>query len=193
MDSPASASQTPCSAGTWQNQSGQPSCMDADPGYYAGYECVHHPDSLLCGTLLGAGNVYRRFFWGHYVPNNASTSQTPADPGHYVEANASASQTPCSAGTWQNRTPGYRGYEYVHHPDSLLCWDLPAFLAGQGNVYRRFFGEHTSRTAMLPPHRLSRPRGHYVDNDLHSQTPCSTGTWQTSPTLVHRGPRILRG
>ena len=78
---------------------------------------------------------------GHYVLNNASTSQTPADLA-LRDSNASASQAPCSAGTWQNQTarrPAWtrtRGTTWTnastsqiacspgsYNPFSGICWN----------------------------------------------------------------------
>ncbi|MEE3113728.1 MAG: endonuclease, partial [Candidatus Thermoplasmatota archaeon] len=112
-------SQTPCAPGTWQNQSGQASCIDADAGYYAAGNASTFQTACLPGNYQpSAGQTSCiEAAAGHFVLYYNSTSQTEcpsgtyqpsagqsyctqADVGYYVGSNASTSQTPCAPGTW---------------------------------------------------------------------------------------------
>ncbi|MBR17859.1 MAG: hypothetical protein CMA87_02750, partial [Euryarchaeota archaeon] len=113
---------TACAPGTWQNQTGQTSCIDADAGHFVSssgstdqahcYPGTYQPDPGQASCMNATA--------GHYVDTNGSASQTPcslgtynpsngsnssvacmnATAGHYVDTNGSASQTPCAAGTY---------------------------------------------------------------------------------------------
>ena len=170
VDSSASASRTPCSAGTTARSRIRSStaCLDADPGYYVDYERIRQPGSLLRGdvaepvrsTLVhGRGSRILRGLARVRKPDSllcwdlqpavrirSSTACMDADPGYYVDSSASASQTPCSAGTY--------------NPQS---------------------GSNSSTAC------LDADPGYYVDtNASASQAPCSAGTWQNqSVNLVH--------
>ena len=114
-------SRLPCSAGTWQNQSGQPSCMDADPGYYV------DTNASIIQTPCSAGT------WQN---QSGQPSCMDADPGYYVDSGASPTQSPCPSGTYNpqsgsivygvpGRGPGVlRGLARVRKPDSLLRGDV---------------------------------------------------------------------
>ena len=118
-----STSQTPCPQGTWQNQTGQASCIDASPGYYSPSNGSTFQTACLPGTYQPSSGQTSCIdaSVGHFVLYYNSTSQTPctpgtyqpntgqsfcinASPGYYVNTSASTSQIECDNGTWQNQT-----------------------------------------------------------------------------------------
>lgn len=82
---PGATSQTPCSAGTYQPNSGSTSCLFAPAGTFVSTTAATSP------TLCSAGT---------YQPSTGQTSCINASPGFIVPAPGASSQVQCPAGTY---------------------------------------------------------------------------------------------
>ena len=86
MPSPASSRQSPCIAGTFQNQTRQVSCIEADPGNYVPQDASS--SQTACSP-------------GQYQPSPGQSICFSADPGYFTAEESSPSQEACQPGTYQ--------------------------------------------------------------------------------------------
>jgi hypothetical protein len=164
---------TPCSPGTWQDQTGSTSCNLASPGHYvygsgatsqnactAGY---YQPNSGQTGCIIASS--------GYFVAYPASTSQTAAGPGHYVNGTGATAQTACTVGTYQPSSaqstcfaanPGYY-VPVTGQANQTIC---------NGGTYQPNSGQREC---------IDADPGHYVPTQgATNQTECALGTYQPS-------------
>ena len=89
MELSGQSSQTPCPPGTYQNRTGQTSCLDADTGHIAGSSGSRNQTACEPGT---------------YQDQTGQSSCIEADPGYFVGPSGSTNQTACESGTYQDQT-----------------------------------------------------------------------------------------
>ncbi|QQS31614.1 MAG: carboxypeptidase regulatory-like domain-containing protein [Acidobacteriota bacterium] len=113
-------SQTPCSAGTYQPNSGSTSCLFAPAGTFVSTTAATSPTLCSAGTfqpnvgqasciLAPAGTFVSttgataptQCPSGRYQPNTGQTSCILASPGNFVATSGATSQTQCPVGTFQ--------------------------------------------------------------------------------------------
>ena len=116
VDTPASTSQTPCSAGTFNPNSqadDMSDCTPADTGHYVALQGSIRSKTHAFGSYSSMqGQIACDAASRYYVPNSAADEQLPcsvgtwqssqgstgcdtADPGHYVDSQAASMQTAC--------------------------------------------------------------------------------------------------
>ena len=79
-------SQTPCSAGNYQPNTGATTCLQASPGSFVANPGSANQSACLIGT---------------YQPNSASTTCLQASPGNFVNMPGATAQSACSPGNYQ--------------------------------------------------------------------------------------------
>jgi hypothetical protein len=108
-----------CTAGTYQPNTGQSDCLDADMGYRVAEDGATSQDACDIGQYqaLTGQTTCDDASPGYFVDSTGASAQNPceigsyqsntgqsscidATPGNYVDTPASASQTPCSPGTY---------------------------------------------------------------------------------------------
>ena len=157
--------QTPCTAGTYQDSTGQSHCHEADAGYYVD---VSFGDAQITQTPCPGGT---------YIPTTGSTSPLDclgADPGHYVDASAGpgqSNQIPCPAGSYQTLT----GQTSCDEADAGFYVELIAQSTQTPcptGTYNPDYGSANSSACK------NADVGYYVELIAQStQTPCPTGTY----------------
>ncbi len=156
MPSYGAADQTACSAGTYQPDSGQSSCLDADAGYYVSSTASTSQAPCAAGT---------------YQPDSGQSSCLDAPAGSYVATTGATSATLCSIGTYQDQTgqtsciyspPGY----YVDTAGSASATPCPA------GTYNPNSGESSLSACD------DADVGYYSNSGSSSQTACAVGTYQ---------------
>ena len=152
---PGSPSPIPCLEGTWQNQTGQPSCMNASAGYYVDANGSASQTPCELGT------------WQNQT---GQVSCTNASAGYYVDANGSSSQTPCAAGTYNPITGSN---------STAACLTTPAGnYSGSGASYPIPCSVGTYQSQTGQPSCMNASAGHYVSNPGSiAEIECSSGTW----------------
>jgi len=194
-----------CGSGTWQNQSAQTSCNDAQPGYYvygtgatsqiaclAGY---YQPASGSTGCIIASP--------GYYVPTSAATTQTAASSGYFVNSSGASTQQPCSAGTYQplsaqttcfaanagyfvpisgssEQTPCSPGtYQPLSGQSSCLAADSGYHVPNSASTNQTACSVGTYQPYTSQANCLNADPGHYVDTAAAiSQRECPVGTYQ---------------
>ena len=86
VPSPGSSRQSPCIAGTFQNQTRQVSCIEADPGNYVPVDASS--SQTACSP-------------GQYQPSPGQIICFSTDPGYFTAEQSSSSQEACQPGTYQ--------------------------------------------------------------------------------------------
>ena len=179
--------QIPCPVGTYQPNSGSPTCLDAPPGYYVNSNasnsatpCPPGSQQPLAGQTgcigIDAGHYTQSgtssqtpCVPGTYQPQPNQSSCMPSDAGYHVPIEGQTNQTICPTGTYQ---PGYgRPSCYEASPG----YHVP--IAGsleeqecQPGSYADVFG--------LSDCKLASP-GYYVNSiAATSQIECSPGEYQ---------------
>jgi len=148
--------QTACAAGTYQPDTGQTSCDDADAGYYVATTGSTTQTACAAGTYqpsTGQSSCTDASA-GYYVPSTGSTTQTAcaagtyqpstgqtsctdASAGYYVPSTGSATQTACAAGTYQPSTgrssciDASAGYYVEDNSYTEIVYDSTQIAAGQ--------------------------------------------------------------
>ena len=155
--------QTPCTAGTYQDSTGQSHCHEADAGYYVD---VSFGDAQITQTPCPGGT---------YIPTTGSTSPLDclgADPGHYVDASAGpgqSNQIPCPAGSYQTLT----GQTSCDEADAGFYVELIAQSTQTPcptGTYNPDYGQ---------PYCTNADAGYYVELIAQStQIPCPVGKYQ---------------
>ena len=141
-----------CAAGTYQT--GQASCLDADPGHYVPTTGQTSQTPCPAGTLLAG--------------SSSQDSCVSTDSGYYSE-NGSASQTACLPGTYQPSTGAncfhpVLGISSLHMPQPASPLDLGSYQPEAGQM-----------------DCISAQPGHYVPTAGQlNQTQCLLGTYQSS-------------
>ena len=167
-----SSSATPCPVGTFQPETGQPSCLNATVGFFV--DDIGSIQQEKCpenSTTIGASAVSTEdcvtpmpgFYItnsgfapcpkGTYQPLPAQHFCINATAGHFVDHIGSNAQTPCPAGTFSDADVS---------TSSEVCQTAPVGSFAPG-------GEAEAR--------IAEP-GYYVDlQGSESQTPCPDGTF----------------
>jgi len=151
-----SPSQTACAAGTYQPNTGQPSCIDASTGYYVASTGSTSQTPCAAGT---------------YEPRIGQASCTDASAGHYVLSTASTTQTACAAGTYQPST------------GQSSCTDASAgyYVASTGSSSQAACATGTYQPSTGQTSCIDASAGYYVDSTAATtQTACAAGTYQPS-------------
>jgi len=144
---------TDCSAGTYQELTGQTSCDDADAGYYVPITSQTNQTDCAIGT---------------YQANTGQSSCDDADAGYYVATTAQSSQIPCAMGTYQALT----GQASCDDADAGFYVDQMA----QTNQSECAIGTYQSLTGQASC--IYADAGYYVSSTAQiSQIPCSAGTY----------------
>ena len=181
--------QTPCEPGTWQNMTGQTSCMPSSIGHYVPSNGSSSDTPCAPGTwqnMTGQTSCMSSSA-GYYVPFNGSYFQTPCPSGTYNPINGSnssndcfdvpigtysvpgsSSPIACVIGTWQELTgQNTCMLSTIGHyvPSNGSSTDTPCAPGTWQNM--------TGQTSCMPS-----SIGHYVpSNGSSSDTPCAPGTW----------------
>lgn len=194
-----------CSPGTFQPNSGQPSCNDASPGYHVPNNGSTSQTECSPGTFQpnsGQASCVSATL-GHYVSGYAATSQTPASPGHYVNSTGATEDVACGAGTFQpssgqiscldadpghfvsstgqsSQTPCSLGtYQPSSAQTSCLDADPGHYVPSSGATFQTMCGPGSYQPNSAQSSCISASVGHYVAiYAATAQTPCSLGTYQ---------------
>jgi len=162
-------SQTPCSAGRYQDLTGQEFCKDASAGHYV-------------DDLLGEGQTNQTPCQsGTYNPINGSTSMLDClltDAGHYTNSSSGigqSTQTPCPLGTYQAQTGMSEcdGADAGHFVDESFGTGQSSQTPCPAGTYQALTGQTSCDGA---------DAGFYIDQSLGTgqadQLPCPAGTYQ---------------
>jgi len=165
---------TLCQAGTWQQDSGQTSCDQADPGYFTSQTGATSQTPCSPGFYQpsAGSNSCIIASIGYYVSYSGALVQTAAPPGSYVSSNGASSATLCSPGTYQSQSGQSNcfatnsGY-YAQNPGSITQ------TACSPGFYQNQSGQSFCNPASS---------GYYVQHsNSTSQVECLAGTYQPNP------------
>ncbi|MBX3293622.1 MAG: carboxypeptidase regulatory-like domain-containing protein [Acidobacteria bacterium] len=151
---PGATSQTPCSAGTYQPNSGSTSCLFAPAGTFVSTTAATSP------TLCSAGT---------YQPSTGQTSCINASPGFVVPAPGATSQVQCPAGTYQ---PSSGASTCINAPAGFFV-SAPASTSPTPCPLGRYQPNSGSTSCIFAS------AGNFVGSTAQtSQTPCAAGSYQ---------------
>mgnify|MGYP001292563818 FL=1 len=179
--------QIPCPVGTYQPNSGSPTCLDAPPGYYVNSNasnsatpCPPGSQQPLAGQTgcigIDAGHYTQSgtsnqtpCVPGTYQPQPNQSSCMPSDVGYHVPIEGQTNQTICPTGTYQpgyGRPSCYEASPGHHVPIEGSIEEQEC----QPGSYADVFG--------LSDCKLASP-GYYVNSiAATSQIECSSGEYQ---------------
>ena len=99
-------SQVACPVGSWQPDTGQTSCDDAESGYYV--DSTGQSTQIACEVGTWQADTGQTSCddaeAGYYVDTTGQSTQIAAEIGHYVDTTGQSTQTVCEVGTWQADT-----------------------------------------------------------------------------------------
>ena len=177
-----------CDIGTYQPQSGQDSCLEADPGHYVNMinssdqdECLagtHQPNSAQSECIENSPGYYSLRGadqqigcpTGSYQPSANSTDCIPTDPGYFTNSIGSSSQTACPAGSYQP------------YSSQITCIQasMGYFVASSGSNSQDMCTLGNYSDSLGQSECTLASSGYYVSVDgSSSQEACESGTYQT--------------
>ena len=190
-------SQTLCPPGTWQDQQGQTSCIEAQEGHFApDYGSINEtPCSPGTWQNMTGQQACNDALPGHYVEQPGSTmmSQCPSGtyqsehgqancvvtpPGNYSLA-GSAQPTSCDIGTFQSDSGA----------DHCTEAQLGHFVNSSGATSQTQCSEGSFAAELAQGNCTEAEPGHFVDLDgAFSQSPCPSGSFQQNSGQVGCDP-----
>jgi len=190
-------SQTLCTPGTWQDQAGQTSCIEAQEGHFASeYGSINEtPCSPGTWQNLTGQQSCNDALPGHYVEQPGSTMMNQCSPGTYqpesgqiscivtqpgnFSTTGSIQPISCEIGTFQS------------DPGADHCTEAQPghFVNLSGATSQTQCSEGSFSAEVAQGNCTEAEPGHFVDFDgASSQSPCSSGSFQQNSGQVDCDP-----